>query len=240
MERQSFLLTPLHELPINSNIFLYNFIFIIVLIVFLLVYICFRFSFLNLKHSVDLAVEKSTFSPTHFLIYDRSNEKVCNRLIIVKPFDWILWAYHDELFVLNPEGENNCDLGCTPAVKIYKKSFEESCLKLNYNVIINAYKRIKAHVINFEIQSEKFTVFSAINILLKNYIKILDHDQDLNHILHSLENNEPVENTFLQKYLKTNNKLLKPHEVIALLTYHKPNHHELLKQYRKHISRRKN
>lgn len=48
-----------------------------------------------------IASEKSEFDLTYFIIYDRSTETVCDRLICVKPFDWWVYAKNGDVLIFN-------------------------------------------------------------------------------------------------------------------------------------------
>lgn len=149
--------------------------------IILLCYLYLKVKELNVDNIINYATRKSEFSPTVFEIFDRSSNEVCDRLIIVKPFDWVLWAVDKNLYLLNPEGGVHCSIGSTPAVRIYADLFVETCLKLAYTSILSAYKRSGIRkLVPYEINSSTFTILSAINILVKDWITFSPHiDTDI-------------------------------------------------------------
>lgn len=124
----------------------------------------------NIKSIVDNAVERSAYSPTVFLIYDKSTTQTCNRLIQVMPFDWYVWAIQGELYVLNAEGIYSCPANNTPAIRIFEDQFVETCLGINYDNLLNSYKLLPAKSVAYDISTTTFTIFSALNILATKYI----------------------------------------------------------------------
>lgn len=122
---------------------------------------------------INYANEKSEYNPTRFIIYDKSTTDVCNRLIVVEPFDWVIFANNNELYVLNPEGNIRCALDRTPAVRVFENHFVETCLNMNYDVLKKAYDvkhDATVHYIPYEITTNKFTILDALNILVKSLI----------------------------------------------------------------------
>ena len=119
---------------------------------------------------VDYAVEKSAFAPTVFQIYDRSTNRVCDRLIIVRPFDWTVWACRGELYVLNPESGFSCGPNTTPAVRVYAEQFVPICLKIPYDSILNHYRSRPCKHVPYEFDGPTFTILSALNILVRDWI----------------------------------------------------------------------
>lgn len=125
----------------------------------------------NIDDIVNEATLRSEYSPTIFKIYDKSTETVCNRLIIVEPFDWYVWACRGELYILNPEGGIKCAANSTPAIQVLSDQFLETCLKLNLNSILDVYVNGKIpHIVSYEITTTTFTILSALNILMKDLI----------------------------------------------------------------------
>lgn len=125
----------------------------------------------NFSKFVNETVEKTSFKPTIFKIYDLSTKQACNRLIIVEPFTWYIWAIHGRLFILNPENGLKCFVGSMPAVQVFATQFVETCLKLDMNAMFLKYINGKIPIIvPYEITDTTFTVISALNILVKNYI----------------------------------------------------------------------
>lgn len=137
----------------------------------------------------------SEFNPTEFRIYDRSTENVCDRLIIVHPFDWYIWAVRGELYIVNPEGGVKCSPNTTPAIKVYQDKFIETCITLNFNALVKSYTSKKPYIHKYEINSKTFTVLSALNILFDGFIKF-DHEPETSKKIHHIleKNNENNEN----------------------------------------------
>lgn len=165
----------------------------------------------NIRRIFDDAVYDSQYSHTEFIIYDRSSDAICNRLIVVKPFDWYIWACRDELYVLNPEGGVQCSADSVGAVRIFKDSFYEVCVMMSFQNILDLYmrpnvktkRRYVPYSLNdigstsqharltkenfYEIENDinkedetkiTFTIFSALNELVKKWIKFNPHDEN--------------------------------------------------------------
>lgn len=151
-------------------------IWIIVILIVLIVLVSFVYMWLfnkslNINKSIDEAVEKSQFKPTTFEIYDRSTKDICDRLIIVKPFDWYLWAINNNLYILNPEAGVACTAGSVSAIQVTKTQFIETCLALNFDSILQHYQHgKKPFILDYTIEGETFTILSAINVLARNYV----------------------------------------------------------------------
>lgn len=153
----------------DYNILVITIVTIICLICFYCMHVFSKNS--NVNQIIHNASLESEFSPTIFKIYDKSSKEVCNRIIIISPFEWYLWACNNELFVLNPEGGIRCSAGSCPAVQIFKDRFVETCLGLNFNSILQAYVIGKIPtIIPYEIESNIFTILSALDILKEKWI----------------------------------------------------------------------
>lgn len=133
---------------------------------------------IDLPRMIDRAVERSAFRPTVFKIYDKSSDTVCDRLIVVEPFDWYVWACRGQLFVLNPEGGSvKCQAGTTPAVRVLEKQFYETCVNLDLDTLLRAYTTTGVYKeVPYEIEGTVFTVLSALNILCKDWITFVKSD----------------------------------------------------------------
>lgn len=147
------------------------FVFTIVVAVGILIYMG-RMRRRMIAPVIDRAVERSTFRPTVFKIYDKSSETVCDRLIVVEPFDWYVWACRGQLFVLNPEGGSvKCQAGTTPAVRVLEKQFYETCVNLDLDTLLRAYTMTGVYKeVPYEIVGTTFTILSALNILCKDWV----------------------------------------------------------------------
>lgn len=146
----------------------------------------------NTDAIIDEAVLRAEYTPTIFKIYDKSTDEICNRFIVVSPFDWYIWACRGELYILNPESGIKCSPNTTPAVQVLKDQFLETCLKLNLNSILDVYVNGKTpYIVPYEIESTTFTILSALNILMKEYITfhVDDDDDDDDDIQTRINNN---------------------------------------------------
>ncbi|UBZ25675.1 PIF-4 [Carcinus maenas nudivirus] len=141
----------------------------------------------NNPRLVETAIEKSSaetkYNPTFFEIYEKSVDGVCNRLIIVKPFMWHIWAISGYVYLLN-ESNKSCPLNYTPAIltpsnkseSLSNQVFKDVCINKVYNDIVNSYiTKIQPAIIKFEIEDlqqdlNKFTILDALNFLFTEYI----------------------------------------------------------------------
>lgn len=192
----------------------------LVLIVFTLIYIYLRRNVFSLRSVLHEATLNSEFNPTVFEIYDRSSALICDRLIVVKPFDWLIWAFRGELIVFVPESSQNCSVGQSAAIHIHKTSFHESCLSLDYDALLQSYMKEEKHSIPYSIESKQFTIFSAINILLDGYITFNDDLHLLSeHHIHSINNSKTLEPRLVVQHFKEA-KELTPQRVVQQLLVH--------------------
>lgn len=145
---------------------------LIVCIVFVALLYMSRFNrLLNVKNIINEATTKSKFNPTTFHIYDRSTKTICDRLIVIMPFEWYLWAINNQLYILNPEAGIKCNANSVSAIQVQKNQFIETCLQLNLNSILQHYQRGKTpYIVDYTIESDTFTILSAINLLAREYI----------------------------------------------------------------------
>lgn len=146
---------------------------VVLLISIVCIYYMYRIrSNLAIDNAITRAINYSEFSPTHFRIYDKSTDTICNRLIVIEPFNWYLWAANGELFILNPESSRHCTHNTTPAVQVLEHQFIELCLTMNFDSVVSSYTQNTVPVlIEYEINSERFTIVDAINLLMKSWIK---------------------------------------------------------------------
>lgn len=124
------------------------------------------------------ASEKNTrFEPTYYLIYDRSTETNCNRLIRVMPFNWVIWAINSDVFIIETTGAAICPPGTTPAIQVLKDKYSMSttCVTVLFQSILNLYPG-KPHKIFYDIEKSavpyKFTILDALNDLFERYLTI--------------------------------------------------------------------
>lgn len=137
---------------------------------------------------------QTRFSPTYFEIYDKSTDNVCNRLILVKPFEWVILANVGHVIILN-DTIFECPIGDTPSVMVpsfnpqiadveESINFRNVCLKGNFAQILISYQTVAPVFVKFDIEDgqepNKFTILDALNILFKNYIT-MDPEIDIFH-----------------------------------------------------------
>lgn len=137
------------------------------------------------KHVND-ASELTRFEPTYFEIYDKStNDELCDRLIIVQPFSWVIWAKSGLVYILE-DTNLECPANYTPGtlvpndVKVGDDSttynFKSVCINNLLENIISSYTSniipIKEHFSIEDLQSvpDKFTILDALNYLFTKYI----------------------------------------------------------------------
>lgn len=208
---------------------MFDYNIIVVTIVIIICLVCFHFMHVfnkdsNINEIIRNASLESEFSPTVFRIYDKSSKYICNRLIIISPFNWYLWACNNELFILNPDGGVRCSIDSCPAVQIFMNQFVETCLNLNINSILDLYVTGKTPtIIPYEIgiDSKGFTILSALDILKKKWITF-----DI----------EPDSNSYKVVHLEPAQRSLSGTDVIKMtrLKSNMPNIQKLHKSFIKH------
>ncbi|AYP97938.1 19K protein [Mauternbach virus] len=216
----------------------------------------------NVDNIINQSVEKSQYHPTVFKIYDKSSETNCNRVIIVEPFGWYLWAIRGELYILNPESGIRCSHGSMSAIQVFATQFVETCLTLDMNSIYLGYINGKTpKIVPYEIDDTTFTILSAINILVKNYIHFdletstsfsnvnvhhtLANDGNAstfqsNKKFHKIPNDNDIGNRMSRSIVLKNNskgRQLNSHEVtdIVMLSKSKFNSAKIHSAYRHHV-----
>lgn len=149
---------------------------IIVMIITVAILVNNRMSVTAMTKSFQIAEENTRFKSTFFLIYDRSTSDICDRLIIVQPFGWIIWAINGDVYILDNVVTNVCPLGSSLAIRVTNDiiTFNTICINAVPLSLINMYKDPQRIDYNIEESSQKnkFTVLDALNILFKNYITI--------------------------------------------------------------------
>lgn len=135
--------------------------------------------------AVDGAIDRSAFAPEQFKIYDRSTATECNRLIVVAPFDWYIWACRGEVYILAPERGIRCSANATPAVQVFRDEFSETCLTIDFDSVLRQYVgSLPPVIVPYEITGTTFTVLSALNILFERTIPLAvgtETDPDPSH-----------------------------------------------------------
>lgn len=204
--------------------------------IFLLVYIAFKYDKFSIRNIINKAVNSSEYKPTIFEIYDRSTEQICDRLVIIKPFDWYLWNVNDELYVLNPENGMFCGPGSTPAVKILKSECIKFCLQLDFDSIIRSYKQVTKHEIEYNIDKPIFTIFTALNILCKKYLKFKLSDTLNSETIKDIESNVNIE-TKNYEYISNLKGNISQKDLMQLMLSYEKTNNDLIDAYNKHIKK---
>ena len=146
---------------------------------------------IKMVENIYKASEKNTrFEPTYYLIYDRSTELVCNRLIRVMPFNWVIWAINNDIYIIETTGAAICPSGTTPAVQVLSDiySMSTACITVLFQSILNLYPG-KPHKIFYDIEKSsvpyKFTILDALNDLFEKYLTVsFDNKQNLTNRLY--------------------------------------------------------
>ena len=159
-----------------------------------------------IQDQIMIASKETQFGSNYFEIYAKPNEDgICNRLIIVKPFEWQFWAKGGQIYIL-VDTNFHCPPNYTPAAlvpNIIESSsstyeFKSTCIHILLEDIISSYTNTITPVkISFDItklqqQSEKFTIIDALNNLFNGYLtmdppsrdeKIYNKNTIINHKL---------------------------------------------------------
>lgn len=202
--------------------------------IFLLAYIAIKYNNFSLKNILNDSVKSSEYKPTIFEVYDKSNKETCDRLIVIKPFDWYLWNTNEELYVLNPENGMFCGAGSTPAIKILKSDYIKCCLKVDFDSIIRSYKQSSKYEIEYEIDKPVFTIFTALNILCKKYLSFTISDVLFPEKISDIEPNENVETKHYEYISNLKGKITQAH-VIQLMAIHEKTNNDLIHAYNRHV-----
>lgn len=184
---------------------------------------------------VDEAAKRSAFSPTEFHIYDKSTEKRCDRLIVVYPFEWHIWAIANQLYILNPEGGIICGAGSTPAVKVVRDQFFEVCLKIDYDSLLRGYTEgvTPSKIVPYEINSSTFTVLSALNLLVKGWVTFDQSIQPMPaYVMKTIDDDEEEGGGNHRRRCK---REISGQTVERLTSRNRTAHAQLLEQYRFHV-----
>ncbi|KAG8362569.1 uncharacterized LOC105270531 [Fopius arisanus] len=168
------------------------FLVVTFLVISIMIYIRHIYRPCDIGNLIDYATKESALHPTVFKIYDKSTPTRCDRFIIVLPFDWYIWAVRGELYVVNPEGGIQCTGNNTPAVRILKDKYFETCLTIQFPALFKAYTHyIKPKIVPYDIDKPKFTVLSALDILGKRWITFNMTEQPAN-VVRELDENHKI------------------------------------------------
>nr|AYH52229.1 putative per os infectivity factor PIF4 [Microplitis mediator] len=130
------------------------------------------------------------FRPTYLEIYDQSIKSNCDRLIVVRPFDWSFWAINGHCYVLNSLRAFDCPQKMSPtliidAITVKEKFLNPICYPIDYSIVLNEYKSHGPPIVNYfniedVMKRGRFTIIDALNYLFKYYIEI-DLDKEKAH-----------------------------------------------------------
>ncbi|KAG6558399.1 per os infectivity factor pif-4 [Microplitis demolitor] len=160
-------------------------------------------SYASPEQVFDQISSSYNFRPTYLEIYDQSIKSKCDRLIVIRPFDWSFWAINGYCYVLNSLKAFDCPKKMTPtliidAITVKEKFLSPTCYPIDYSIVFNEYKSHGPPIINyFNIEDVmrlgKFTIVDALNYLFKYYIEI-DLDEGNAHPL-----NKKIAKSFTKK-----------------------------------------
>ncbi|UVT30881.1 ODV-E28 [Penaeus vannamei nudivirus] len=168
------------------------------------------------ERAIENASLKTQFNTTYFEIYDKSDESRCNRLIIVQPFKWHIWAINGQVFLLN-ESNKQCPLNYTPAIVVpstgtdlSNQVFKDLCINKVFNTVVTSYTdkiipvKVDYSITELQQTPGKFTILDALNYLFTSYITMVSEEppseirnSDNNSLMHLkgliLANNKKLE-----------------------------------------------
>lgn len=188
----------------------------VIICIGIIIYILFKFDNNIFRFIFNRAIDESEFKPTVFKIYDKSSVDVCDRLIVIEPFNWVVWACRGNLYVLNPEGGIICGSSSTPAIHITSTKFIETCLKLNYFSIKDGYMNdVEPTIVPYTIENNRFTILTALNILVTKYITFNVNIESESKLYHP---SLPKQKLSLYKLLnkRDTGRILNPTEIVEL------------------------
>ena len=138
-----------------------------------------------IQDQIKIASKETQFGSTYFEVYDKTNTEdgICNRLIIVKPFEWQIWAKNGKIYIL-ADTNFQCPPNYTPAALVPNViepnsstyEFKSICIHILLEDIISSYSttispvKIPFDVQQLQEQSDKFTIIDALNYLLNGYL----------------------------------------------------------------------
>lgn len=125
-----------------------------------------------LEHLSRTSSQNTRMIPTYYEIYDKSPDpKVCDRLIYVQPFGWLIWAILGQVYILN---DNNaiCPISSTPATIVPhdgRTTFPVTCLEYALPDIVKLYESCRSVRIPIELDADikRFTILDALNHLFQ-------------------------------------------------------------------------
>lgn len=143
----------------------------------------------TISDAVNKASEETQFNPFVMEIYDKSDDSNCDRLIKIKPFDWVVFAKSGNVYVFD-DTIYSCSPGNAPVVKIPKQKdtstgnyvFNMVCVNTTLSELFLSYQSANKYMINYnpkELWSieNKFTILDALNFLFKRYITFTSNEE---------------------------------------------------------------
>lgn len=90
--------------------------------------------------------------------------------------------------MLNPEGGLLCPGNTSPGVRILDNQYLEICMNVNFDSIINVYKKFKPTIVNYTIptDSKTFTIISVLNKLVDGYITFDTKVTEKRNLIHEV------------------------------------------------------
>lgn len=157
------------------------------------------------SYAIGEASKKTRIQQFYFEIYDKSTQHNCNRLIIIKPFDWHILARFNEVFILN-QSNIECNNRSTPASRIIDSDvFENVCVSSVFVEILDDYMTIVPNKIPFSVDGMQFTILEALNILGDGYLPISDKNAYVNDNIINYDNSDDKTTTKLREKRSINN-----------------------------------
>lgn len=121
-----------------------------------------------------MASERTRFAPVYFEIYDKSTAELCDRLIVVKPFNYFILAKNKQVWVLDSQ-MIDCDsheMAITLAPNTSNGSWLNTCSTTLLSTLVDAYQTSPPITVPINLTKGSFTVIDALNLLFKNYIEV--------------------------------------------------------------------
>jgi hypothetical protein len=106
------------------------------------------------------------------------------------PFNWVIWAINEDIYIIETTGAAICPSGTTPAIQVLSDiySMSTACITVLFQSILNLYPG-KPHKIFYDIEKSsvpyKFTILDALNDLFEKYLTVsFDNEQNLTNRLY--------------------------------------------------------
>lgn len=136
-----------------------------------LMYAC-RLRHNTINAAIKEAVTKSDYKLADIRVYDSvSSESHCHRLISIEPFQWLIWCFGAQTYVVSEEGASKCANDKCPALQLNSDgTMTEKCLSVSRDTLESFY--MSGDIIPVSIpysisrKSKTFTIHHALDILL--------------------------------------------------------------------------